>query len=209
MGKFIAGLIVGILCIALGAYIYMHFGYINLAADAPIPSIERFYVRGMVDQWAERNAPKGSNPVAANDENMIEGVKLYKMNCSVCHGAPEQPIAGVGRGLYPKAPQFMKHSPDDMSEPMIFQITKHGISRSGMPAWGEILSDEQIWKLTAFLKNMEKLPPAVEAQWRGSTAAPSPTPGTPAAGAQKQPPAGNNPDVQNGAGDHQHHHHDD
>lgn len=204
MGKFIAGVIVVLICIAVGAYIYMRYGYINLAADAPVPSIERFYVRGMVDAWAERHAPKGSPPIPADDENMVAGVKLYKMNCSVCHGAPENPVSGVGRGLYPKAPQFMKHSPADMSEGMIFQITKHGISRTGMPAWGEILSDDEIWKITAFLKNMEKLPPAVEAQWRGS-AAPTPMPGSPEAGAQKQPPPGSNPDVEN----HGHHHHDD
>jgi mono/diheme cytochrome c family protein len=205
MGKFIAGVIVTIICIAIGVYIYMHYGYLNLAADAPVPAIERFYVRGIVDAWADRNAPKGNNPVQATDANMIDGVKLYKMNCSVCHGSPQAPVAGLGRGLYPKAPQFMKNPPDDMTEPTIFQITKHGISRTGMPAWGELLSDEEIWKLTAFLKNMEKLPPAVEAEWKGAGAAPAPLPGSPAAGAEKQPPAGQpNPEIQED--EHQHKH---
>lgn len=206
MGKFIAGVVIGIICLALGTYIYLHFGFINLAADAPVPSIERFFVGDMVDAWAKRTAPKGSNPVQASESDMIDGVKIYKMNCSVCHGSPENPVSSVGRGLYPKAPQFMKHSPDDMSEPMIFQITKRGISRSGMPAWGEILSDQDLWKLTAFLKNMEKLPPAVEAQWKVNAAAPSPLPGSPAAGAAQQPPPGTNPDTEKKGG---HHHHDD
>jgi len=198
MGKFIAGIIIGIVCLAAGAYFYMHYGFLNLAANAPVPAIERFYVRGMVDAWAERNAPKGPVPVQTNDADMIAGVKLYKMNCSVCHGSPENPVASVGRGLYPKAPQFLKHGPTDMSEPMIFQITKHGISRTGMPSWGDILSEQDIWKLTTFLKNMDKLPPAVEAEWKGPTAAPtpSPMPGSPAAGAVQQPPAGQNPDIQ-------------
>lgn len=204
MGKFIAGVIVTIICIGVGVYIYMHYGFINLAADAPIPSIERFYVSGMVDNWAERNAPKGPNPVQPTEANLIDGVKLYKANCVVCHGSPEQPVAGVGRGLYPSAPQFLKHSPDDMSEPVIFQITKHGISRSGMPAWGGLLSDEEIWKLTAFLKNMEKLPPSVDAEWK-SAAQPGVIPGTPAAGAQKQPPErGPSPEVEEHEHEHEH-----
>lgn len=206
MGKFIAGVILVLVCVAVGVYVYMHFGYINLAADAPVPSIERFYVRDMVDNWAERNGPKGNPPVAANAQNMIDGIKLYKMNCSVCHGSPQNPVSGVGQGLYPKAPQFMKHPPDDMTEGMIFQITKHGISRSGMPAWGDILGDEEIWRITAFLKNMEKLPPEVEAQWRSGAAQTIPTPGSPADGAKKQPPTGMSPDVQNEGGGEDHNH---
>jgi mono/diheme cytochrome c family protein len=195
MGKFIAGVIVTVVCIAVGAYIYTHFGFINLAADAPVPKIELFYVHGMVDAWARRNAPKSAIPVPTDDANMIEGVKLYKMNCSVCHGSPENPIASVGRGLYPKAPQFMKHAPDDMTEPMIFQITKHGISRTGMLSWGEILRDDQIWQIAAFLKNFNKMSPAVNAVWQ-SAPEPSPLPGSPQAGAEKQPPSRPNPDIQ-------------
>lgn len=207
MGKFIAGIIFTVVVLAVGTWVYMRFGYLNLAADAPVPAVERFYVRGMVDAWADRNAPGGNNPVQATDANMLEGVRLYKANCSVCHGSPEMPLSGVGRGLYPKAPQFLRHSPDDMEDRMIFHITKRGISRTGMPSWGEILNDQQIWQVTAFLKNMEKLPPAVDAEWKKPQTGPTPMPGSAEAGAQKQPPQGNSPDVQK-AGDQDHDHHE-
>lgn len=208
MGKFIAGVIVTVLVIALGTWIYMHYGYLNLAADAPVPAIERFYVRGMVDAWADRNAPGGNNPVQATDANLMEGVRLYKANCAVCHGSPEMPVAGVGRGLYPKAPQFLRHSPDDMEDRMIFHITKHGISRTGMPAWGEILNDQQIWQLTAFLKSMEKLPATADAAWKNpQVPGTTPMPGSAQAGAQKQPPAGQSPDIQKGGDEDEHEHH--
>lgn len=208
MGKFIAGVIITVVVIAVGAWVYMHFGYLNLAADAPVPTIERFYVRGMVDAWADRNAAGGNNPVQPTDANLIEGTRLYKANCTVCHGSPEMPVAGVGRGLYPKAPQFLRHSPDDMEDRMIFHITKHGISRTGMPAWGETLSDQQIWQITAFLKNMEKLPPAVDAEWKKPREGQTAMPGSAQAGAQKQPPAqGNSPDIQNKGGDQDEHEH--
>lgn len=207
MGKFIAGIIVALICIAVGAWVYMHYGYLNLAADSRVPAVESFYVRGMVDAWADRHAPKVSNPLQPTDATMIEGVRLYKANCTVCHGDPGMPVASVGRGLYPKAPQFLKHAPDDMEDRVTFQIIKHGISRTGMPAWGEILSDQQIWQLTTFLKNVEKLPPAVEAEWKNpQVSSPTPMPGSAQAGAQKQPPAqGQNPDIQNKGGD-QHKH---
>jgi mono/diheme cytochrome c family protein len=47
-----------------------------------------------------------------------------------------------------------------------FCITKHGIRLTGMPAWGSLLSDDQIWKLTAFLAHMDSLPPSVEQEWK-------------------------------------------
>ncbi len=34
-----------------------------------------------------------------------------------------------------------------------------------MPAWGSMLSDEEIWQLVGLLRNSQDLPPSVEAQW--------------------------------------------
>src|SRR5487761_289476 len=35
-----------------------------------------------------------------------------------------------------------------------FYIIQHGIRLSGMPAWKQSLSDQQIWQLTTFLSHM-------------------------------------------------------
>ena len=47
-----------------------------------------------------------------------------------------------------------------------FWKIKHGIRWTGMPAWKDALSDQQIWTLALFLKHMDKLPPGPEATWR-------------------------------------------
>jgi thiosulfate dehydrogenase len=190
MGKFIAGVIITLLVIFAGSYIYVHYGFMDLSADAPYNKIEVFYVHGMLDRWARRYGPTTPNPVEATDANMIDGVKLYKQDCAVCHGSPQNPIAEIGRSLYPRAPQFMKNPPTDMTDGMIFQITKHGVSRTGMPAWSKNLNDTDIWKLTAFLKRMDKLPPAVDAEWKS---APVSAPLAPAPGQTNQAPP---PEVQ-------------
>lgn len=168
MGKFIAGIIFTLLVIFIGSYVYVHYGFMNLSADVPYNKMEMVYVRGMLDRWAERFGPKTASPVQPTDANMIDGVKLYKTNCAVCHGSPQNPVSEVGRALYPRAPQFMKDPPTDMTEGMTYQITKHGVARTGMPAWSKNLSDNDIWKLTAFLKRMENLPTAVENEWKST-----------------------------------------
>ena len=47
-----------------------------------------------------------------------------------------------------------------------FWKIQHGIRWTGMPAWKDELSDQQIWTLALFLKHMDKLPPGAEAAWR-------------------------------------------
>ncbi len=35
-----------------------------------------------------------------------------------------------------------------------------------MPAWGKVMGDNDLWKIVAFLKTINQLPPAVEQQRR-------------------------------------------
>ena len=44
-----------------------------------------------------------------------------------------------------------------------------GIRYTGMPAWNKTLSEQDMWKVTAFLSRIEKLPPAVQDYWKKST----------------------------------------
>jgi hypothetical protein len=37
-----------------------------------------------------------------------------------------------------------------------------------MPAWGKTLSEQDMWKVTAFLSRIEKLPPGVQDYWKKS-----------------------------------------
>jgi len=45
----------------------------------------------------------------------------------------------------------------------------NGIRNTGMPAWGSMLSDDEIWQLVSLLKNLQDLPPSVEAEWSAPT----------------------------------------
>jgi mono/diheme cytochrome c family protein len=39
---------------------------------------------------------------------------------------------------------------------------------TGMPAWTGILSDDDIWKVVAFIKNSGKLPAETQAAWQAA-----------------------------------------
>ena len=52
-----------------------------------------------------------------------------------------------------------------MPENQNFYIIQHGIRLSGMPAWKQVLNEQQMWQVTVFLSHMDKLSPQVSAVW--------------------------------------------
>ncbi len=156
MGKFILGIVIGVVGVAVGAYIYIHYGFLDMRADLPVAGIERFYMSGAMDNYVDRYAPHSNNPVPPTDDNLIAGIRLYKSNCAGCHGGPDRPVSEVGMGLFPRAPQFLKDAPD-MPQNQNVWIIQHGVGRTGMPAWDKLMSDTEIWQVTAFLAKTEEL----------------------------------------------------
>src|SRR5271166_2792523 len=119
----------------------------------------------------EREAPKGSNPVALTDANLIAGIGLYAKNCAICHGTAkgDASITPLAKGMYIPPPQLASEGVEDDPEGYTFWKVKHGIRWTAMPAWEGTLNDEQIWTLALFLKHMDKLPPAAEQAWQQVT----------------------------------------
>jgi mono/diheme cytochrome c family protein len=65
-----------------------------------------------------------------------------------------------------KPPQLATDGVEDDPQGDSFWKIKHGIRLTGMPSFGDTLSDLEIWTLALFLKHMEKLPPAVQQTWQ-------------------------------------------
>jgi mono/diheme cytochrome c family protein len=55
----------------------------------------------------------------------------------------------------------------------LFWLIKHGTRNTGMPAWGGMLSDKEIWQIVSLLKNSQDLPASVEAEWRAPKTKPA------------------------------------
>lgn len=58
------------------------------------------------------------------------------------------------RSLYPQPPHLARFHPEPR---YAFWVTKHGITMSAMPAWGDSLGDAEIRRLVAFLQKMPDL----------------------------------------------------
>lgn len=97
------------------------------------------------------------NPYTENAIALQEGRKLFVWyNCAGCHGGH----AGGGMGPSLRDVTWIYGS----SDAHVFNSIAQGRA-NGMPAWGTKLPEEQIWKLTAYIKSLrtplEPQPPKV------------------------------------------------
>lgn len=152
----------------IGAYILVRSGLVPANADAKPGRLETWMASTSLNATLGRDAPKGQNPVALNDQNLLNGVHLFAQNCAVCHGSAQGDAAAspIAKGLYQKPPQLASDGVEDDPEGDSFWKIKHGIRLTGMPSFGYTLSDREIWTLALFLKHMDTLPPAVRQAWQ-------------------------------------------
>jgi thiosulfate dehydrogenase len=174
MGKFLLGVIITLLVLILGGLGFALLGFFPTAANVDPPHWEYHLAMSAADASMERHAPRVTNPLMPNDQNLIDGIKLYTMNCAGCHGSLDRKPNTFGASFYPPAPNLILNAPDD-PEWHIFYTIRTGVRYTGMPAWEKTLSADDMWKLTMFLSHMDKLPPAVQDYWKTSFGT-SPTP---------------------------------
>jgi mono/diheme cytochrome c family protein len=170
MLNFIRGIIVGALALAAGVYGCARFGYFDLRADQNPSAWEERIAMSAMDESTERHAAEQKNPLQPTQENLLAGARLYRDKCSDCHGSPVNPNSDYGRSFYPRVPQFMKQAPD-MPDHENFYIIKHGVRWTAMPAWGNLMTDSEIWQVILVLNRFEKLPPEVNQELRKPVAA--------------------------------------
>ena len=165
MRAFILGIIVTVFvafAIALGV---AEFGLMPTNADATPPEFETHMAGNALDAAMERHAPRINNPLPATDQTMIDGLKIYTMNCAVCHGTLDYKPSMLEHSMYPPPPQIILEPLDDPEWHLYYAI-RTGVRYTGMPAWSKALSEQDMWKVTTFLSHLEKMPPGVQDYWK-------------------------------------------
>lgn len=168
MQKFFLGFAVAVIVVLLTGFLCVRFGWMDPRADIPVNSFERRIAMPSLDAAVDRRAPETQNPIQPADSNLTAGMNIYQVDCASCHGDIHHPHGMLADALYPRAPQFVEDAPD-MPENQNFYIIQHGIRLSGMPAWKQSLSDQQMWQVTTFLSHMDKLSPKVSDAWQAAS----------------------------------------
>lgn len=159
-GKVVAGFLLGILVVVLGAFLYLRYGAPPVAtADAPFP-FERAIVSVPLDARIARQIKQP--PFGTSEEVFEAGAKVYRAQCAACHGTPGHDVA-FAKHMYPAAPQlWKKHGSsnvvgvsDDEAGATEWRV-ENGIRLTGMPAYNHVLSDTEMWDVSLLLKNADQ-----------------------------------------------------
>jgi thiosulfate dehydrogenase len=164
MKKFLLGLIIGILLVPVGFYLYCRSGHAPVAtAAAPMP-LERFFAKTALHATLHRDAPK-SIPYQATSDNLFGGVMVYRKNCAFCHSLPDQRPSPAARGMFPKPPALFSQRGMVTDDPVgvTYWKVKNGIRLTGMPGFTGALSSLQMWQVSLLLRHANRLPATVAA----------------------------------------------
>ena len=172
MGKFLAGLIIGLLLLPVVVYIYFSRGMAPVATSAPPMPFEKTFARMALHARLDKEVPK-TVPIAADEANLDAGAQVYKEHCAVCHGTPGQPQTAVAAGMFPKPPKLMegKGVTDDPPGETYWKVAG-GIRMTGMPGFEKSLSTTQMWQVSLLCANADKLPAGAKDALAGMPASP-------------------------------------
>ena len=159
---FVVGLLVGVLLLAGGVYYYFVSGMAPVAAGDPPMPYERRMANRALDAHIEK-AKVPPPPIQADEENLIAGAKVYKEQCAVCHGLPNQPPPVFADKMYPEATLMFKDKGVTDDPPAVsYWKAANGIRMTGMPSFKGALTDTQLWQAALLVANADKLPDSVK-----------------------------------------------
>jgi thiosulfate dehydrogenase len=160
------GLILGIALVVLvaacGVYLYFSTGRAPVAVtDPPMPFEKKFAHMALNAHIQKQKAAE--SPVAADEKSYLSGAEVYKQNCAVCHGLPDQPKTAIAQGMYPAPPELF-HGTGVTDDPAseTYWKAENGIRLTGMPGFKGRLTETQIWEVSLLLANADKLPASVK-----------------------------------------------
>lgn len=95
-------------------------------------------------------------PPLASPELVFRGAGHYESGCRPCHGAPGVDRPRVALAMLPPPPNLSERVGSWQPEEL-FYIVKHGIKLTGMPAWPSQQRDDEVWAMTAFLRELPEM----------------------------------------------------
>lgn len=162
MKKYFIGATLGIGFVIICGFLFVISGAMPVAtAGTPLP-LER-WVAELAIHAAMRGQTDLKPSVLEDEINLLAGAKIYSMNCAVCHGIPKRERSLIAQGLFPKPPALLEKEDavTDDETGKIYWFVKNGIRLTGMPGFVNRLSETELWQVSLFLKNADKLPASV------------------------------------------------
>src|SRR5450432_421808 len=162
MSKFLFGLVLGIGLLLAAEYLFVAQGglYMGTKGD-PLPMEQHLANKAIAASIGQ--SAREESPVSADESNLLAGAHIFQQGCAGCHGRLDQDPATMSKRFYPRPPQLLPPGKGVTDDPVgaTHWVVKNGIRFSAMPAAGK-LTDQEIWQVSQFLRNADKLPAPIQ-----------------------------------------------
>ncbi|GAC1419088.1 MAG: hypothetical protein NVSMB62_11460 [Acidobacteriaceae bacterium] len=164
MRKWVIGLsTVLVLVLGVCALYATHMMRHGFSTRTPPSGMETVMATSMRDMAVPARYKTMKNPVAVTPAVIHAGLAHYADHCAVCHANNGSGESMLGKSMYPRPPKLTGET-QTMSDGEIYYPIVYGIRLSGMPAFGDDATDNDVesWKLVAFIRHLPHLTPEEE-----------------------------------------------
>ncbi|WP_430250942.1 c-type cytochrome [Neorhizobium sp. DAR64860/K0K1] len=111
--------------------------------------------------WVMRNSVSTASmsvdpPPLDNPALVPAGAGHFESGCATCHGSPAQGRSDAVLSMLPPPPDLKEVVPT-WTDAQLFEIVKHGVRFTGMPAWPVQTRDDEVWAMVAFLRKLPEM----------------------------------------------------
>lgn len=153
----IAGL--GALTLVAG-FLVISNGWYNVGATSPHSLLVEKTLRYTMEQSVRNHASEVRIPPGINLQDPVlaeNAIGHYSIACAPCHAAPREPKASW-MVLYPPPPPLTDSEVvENWSDEELFWIIKNGIKDTGMIALPPGHSDDDVWAIAAFVRQLPNM----------------------------------------------------
>ncbi len=96
------------------------------------------------------------NPIVLNDESLALGKKRYDTYCSICHGPTGRGDQEVTKTFEIEPSNLVSKDVKRRTEGELFWACSNGVNGTKMLAWKDVLSDDERWKITAYIRVLQE-----------------------------------------------------
>jgi hypothetical protein len=95
------------------------------------------------------------NPFADDEESLAAGAVLYASHCALCHGETGEGDGPAASALEVAPSDLHEGHVQENSDGALFYIISHGKPDTPMPAWDDVLDEDERWHVVNFMRTFQ------------------------------------------------------
>jgi len=96
------------------------------------------------------------NPIPFSEDSIASGETIFVTHCAVCHGESGRGDGPTAASLAMKPADLHESHVQDLTDGGLFYIITKGRAGTPMPAWEDILDEDERWNVVNFLRTFRE-----------------------------------------------------